>query len=68
MQTKYKVSRVLSERISVEVYNSGSAYQLPIEMNDRWNVEIMSKQNIGRVVLSGIHLQWSSELLPKGGT
>ena len=40
-------------------------------MNDRWNVEIMSKQNRGRVnhkeSSSGIHLQWSSELLPKKG-
>ena len=34
MQTKYKVSRVLSELVSVEVYNSGSAYKLPIELND----------------------------------
>ena len=41
-------------------------------MNDRWNVEIMSKQNTGRVndkeyASNGIHLQWSSELLPKKG-
>ena len=47
-------------------------FLIPIEMNDRWNVEIMSKQNTGRVndkeyASNGIHLQWSSELLPKKG-
>ena len=41
MQTKYKVSRVLSERISVEVYNSGSAHHLPFEMNDIWWIKVL---------------------------
>ena len=31
MQTKYKVSRVLSDRINVEVFNAKQIHQLPID-------------------------------------